>query len=295
MIKFEIKEKALHKSKIEEELVEKEEKDFSDVQAIIDNLRENYDLVLKYQTEDILIKRGEDNWYKFCGITMKRLINGGMNKVFLDDIIIDNLLDSLFYKEKVDVLNYVYSSTSNIQEGTFEEKIMNYFRRNTITFQNTYQSGTTTTILLYNNDAKEEILIFDNNSQKWKKAEPEDKREILESVKVREKWIIKSESLSNLVGFMGYEKQNRYLTFKIKDMKSKRNSGARCDEGGKVKTMKMLNEVIGEERYTSETTKGFVQLELCCLLELIMRYYTKTKVNNKMWFLNSDIALFNKF
>ena len=94
---------------------------------------------------------------------------------------------------------------------------------------------------------------------------------------------------------MGYEKQYRYLSFKIKDMKSKRNSGARCDEGGKVKTMKMLNEVIGEERYTSETTKGFVQLELCCLLELIMRYYTKTKVNNKMWFLNSDIALFNKF
>ena len=295
MIKFEMKENALNKSKIEEEFVEKEEKDFSDVQAILDNLRENYDLVLRYQTEDLSIKRGDDNWYKFCGVTMKRLINGGMNKVLLDDIIIDHLLDSLFYKEKVDVLNYVYSTTSNIQEGTLEEKVMNYFRRNAVTFQNTYQSGTTTTILLYNNDAKEEILIFDNNSQKWKKAEPEDKREILESVKVREKWIIKTESLSNLVGFMGYEKQNRYLSFKIKDMKSKRNSGARCDEGGKVKTMKMLNEVIGEERYTSETTKGFVQLELCCLLELIMRYYTKTKVNNKIWFLNSDIALFNKF
>jgi len=298
MIKFEMKEKSLHKSKLEEELVEREEedvKDLSNVQSILNNLRENYDLALKYQTEDITIKRGDDNWYKFCGITIKRLIHGGMNKNFLDDIIIDHLLDSLFYKEKLNVLNYVYSPTSNIQEGMFEEKVINYFRRNTVTFQNIYQSGTTTTILLYNNDAKEEILIFDNSRQKWKKAEPEDKREILESVKVREKWIIKSENLSNLVGFMGYEKQNRYLSFKIKDMKSKRNSGARCDEGGKVKTMKLLNEVIGEERYTSETTKGFVQLELCCLLELIMRYYTKIKVNNKMWFLNSDIALFNKF
>ena len=287
-IKFEIKNN-ISENVLRE--IKEEETNISSGKSILDNLQEKYDLALQFQQKDSVVKRGDDNWYKFCGISMRRLTEGGMRENILDELLVDHLLDSLLFSDKKEVINYLYAN--DIQENTFLEKAMNYFRRNTIIFQNKFNSNSTTSILLYNIREKEEILIFTN--EVWQKAEPEDIREILEAANVREKWIIKNQKLNNLIGFMGYEKQNRYLVFKIKDMKSKRNSGARCDEGGKAKTLKMLNEVVGEERYTNESTKGLVQTELCCLLELIMRYYNRMKIDDKIWFLNSDVALFNKF
>ena len=289
-IKFEMK-KDIH-NKREREILE-EQKDNSIGNNILDNLKEKYNLAIEFEKPGSVVKRGDDNWYKFCGIAIHRLTEGGMKKEVLDELLVDHLLDSLLFDEKKDLINYLYSSDTTISENSFEEKAMNYFRRNSITFKNKFNENSTTTILLYNITSKEEILIFNND--KWNKAEPEDVREIMEALGVREKWILKNQGMNSLIGFMGYEKQNRYLVFKIKDLKYKRNSGARCDEGGKTKTLKMLNEVVGEERYTSESTKGLVHIELCCLLELIMRYYNRVKVDDKVWFLNSDIALFNKF
>ena len=287
-IKFEIKNN-ISENVLRE--IKEEETNISSGKSILDSLQEKYDLAVQFQQKDSVVKRGDDNWYKFCGIAIRRLTEGGMKENILDELLVDHLLDSLLFSEKKEVIQYLYSN--DIEENTFQEKAMNYFRRNTIIFQNKFNSNSTTSILLYNINEKEEILIFANGS--WQKAEPEDIRELLEAANVRDKWIIKNQKLNNLIGFMGYEKQNRYLVFKIKDMKSKRNSGARCDEGGKAKTLKMLNEVVGEERYTNESTKGLVQTELCCLLEMIMRYYNRMKIDDKIWFLNSDVALFNKF
>ena len=287
-IKFEIKNN-ISENVLRE--IKEEQTNISTGKSILDDLQEKYELAVQFQQKDSVVKRGDDNWYKFCGIAIRRLTEGGMNSDILDELLVDHLLDSLLFSEKKEVINYLYSN--DINENTFLEKAMNYFHRNTIVFQNKFNSKTTTSILLYNIHEKEEILILLNGI--WQKAEPEDIRELMEAANVREKWIIKNQKLSSLIGFMGYEKQNRYLVFKIKDMKSKRNSGARCDEGGKAKTLKMLNEVVGEERYTNESTKGLVQTELCCLLEMIMRYYNRMKIDDKIWFLNSDVALFNKF
>jgi superfamily II DNA or RNA helicase len=265
---------------------------------IIKDLKANYDLAKEYEQSDIKVKRGDDNWFKYCGVIMKKLETGGIQSEILDELLIDHIFDSLLFQDKLVVINYLYAIDSTIEESSFEFKSIHYFRRNSITFKNINNQGSTTAILLYDitkTKNKEHILIFNNDENKWVEAEPEDKNEILESVKVREKWIIKPSLLNKLVGFIGYEKQNRYLVFKIRDNESKRNSGARCDEAGKSKTIKTLNEIVGEERYTSENTKGLVQMELCCLQEFILRYFNHIKKDNKIWFLNSDIALFNKF
>ena len=37
--------------------------------------------------------------------------------------------------------------------------------------------------------------------------------------------------------------KNNYLVFKIKDMTSKRNKGARCDQATKAKTLILLNKI----------------------------------------------------
>ena len=104
-----------------------------------------------------------------------------------------------------------------------------------------------------------------------------------------------------MIGFIGYEKSNKYLVFKTKNMDSKRNTGARCDEAGKIKTIESLNKIIGEERYTKENTKliknGDIishpinQIELCIIKEFILRYFNEIKQNGKIWFLTPEMTM----
>ena len=131
-------------------------------------------------------------------------------------------------------------------------------------------------------------MIFNSASTKWVEARPEDQREIADTKEVRELLDFKISDYNTIVGFMGYEKNNKYLIFKTKDMLSTRDTGARCDEAGKNKTIQLLNKIIGEEKYTKENTKllkekdGTViqqtmgQIELCILQEFILRFFNKT-------------------
>ena len=111
---------------------------------------------------------------------------------------------------------------------------------------------------------------------------------------------------NKIIGFIGYEKSNKYLVFKTKDLTAKRDTGARCDEAGKEKTMKKLNEILGEDKYTNETTKmqkdssGTVireatgQIELCVMQEFILRFFEIIKKDNKKWFLTPELAIYFK-
>jgi hypothetical protein len=149
-------------------------------------------------------------------------------------------------------------------------------------------------------------IVFTLEKKGWKEAEPEDIREMEMSSEYKKIMDISKDDLNNIIGFIGYEKNNRYLIFKTKDMTSKRNTGARCDEAGKQKTLDSLNTIIGEERYTKENTKqlkdkdGTVlqeatsQTELCVLQEFLLRYFNKIKRNQKIWFLIPEMAVFLK-
>ena len=68
-------------------------------------------------------------------------------------------------------------------------------------------------------------------------------------------------------------------------MDIKRNKGARCDQAGKMETIKTLNRIYGEERYNKENTKGIGQTELCIRQEFSLRLSDIDRNNNKRWFL----------
>ena len=152
---------------------------------------------------------------------------------------------------------------------------------------------------------KRMIMILNNNN-KWVEAEPEDQREIASSKEAKEYLTMKVHDYNKIVGFIGYEKSNRYLVFKTKDMNSKRDTGARCDEAGKVKTLSKINEILGENKYTNESTKakkdedGNViseavgQVELCVLQEFILRFFNTIKKDNKKWFFTPEMAIWHK-
>ena len=84
-------------------------------------------------------------------------------------------------------------------------------------------------------------------------------------------------------------------------MKQKRNVGARCDESGKINTIKFLNTIYGEitinatenaNNYTKENTSNIKQPKLCILEELTLRYFEHLKLNKKTWFLTPEMVEF---
>ena len=151
------------------------------------------------------------------------------------------------------------------------------------------------------------MFILLNKENNWTEAQPEDEREIAMSKEAKQFFEpLDPKNYNKLVGFIGYEKKNKYMVFKTKNMESTRDTGARCDESGKSKTITMLNDILGENRYTNENTKqhkdkngtivreAMNQIELCVLQEFILRYYNDIKKNGNKWFIIPELAIYYK-
>ena len=273
------------------EKIEKNEK----VEKIIHELKEKYDLTQEYVNKGLKVERGDDDWYKHCGVVLRKMSKEyPESKKYLLEFLVDHMMDLLAFDEKLELLKYLYS-LENIERNSLEWFAKDYFERNMIA------TRSLKAYILYNVN-KRKVYIF-NKQNVWVEAEPEDERELAEVIKVNSQNMV----LSQIIGFVGYEKSHKYLVFKTKDTLAKRNTGARCDEAGKHKTLDLLNVIVGEEKYTKETTKlikekdgtvvqeAMSQTELCVLLEFLLRYYDKSKKNEKSWFLIPETAIFMKF
>jgi hypothetical protein len=266
---------------------------------IVKELDENFNLTKEYLKPGTKVPRGDDNWYKHCGVVMRKMAKDYPDcKEYLLHFLIAHMIELLLFEEKLELLNYIYS-LHEIVTNSIEFFIKDYFERKSITTKNF------NALILYNLN-KRKILVFDDAGKKWVEAGPEDQREIAETNEVRELLNFKISDYNVIVGFMGYEKNNKYLTFKTKDMLSARDTGARCDEAGKNKTIQILNKIIGEEKYTKENTKiikdddknviqdAMGHVELCIIQEFILRYFDRIRKNNKKWFLSPEMALYYK-
>jgi len=147
-----------------------------------------------------------------------------------------------------------------------------------------------------------------NKSGKWVEAESEDALNIQKAAD--QIMNIPNDKYNNLVGFMGYDNKNRFIVFKVRNMQSKRNTGARCEEAAKDKRIELLNEIIGTEKFTKKnekdmtaeeknngviSTKGMVSTQMCSLQEFLLRYYNKIQKNGTFWFLDFELAMMHHF
>jgi hypothetical protein len=266
---------------------------------ILAEMNENFDLTKEYLKPGTKVPRGDDNWFKHCGVVMRKIAREyPESRDYLLHFLIAHMIELLLFEEKIDLMNHIYS-LKEIQMNSIEYLIKDYFERKSITTKNF------NAMILYNLN-KRKIMIFNNKSKKWIDAEPEDQREIAETSEVRDLLDFKVSDYNVIVGFMGYEKNNKYLIFKTKDMLSPRDTGARCDEAGKNKTMQILNQIIGEEKYTKENTKivkddnkNVIQdavghVELCVMQEFVLRFFDRIRKNDKKWFLSPEMALYHK-
>jgi hypothetical protein len=222
------------------------------------------------------IPRGDENWYKYCGLTMKKMLE---EKIITDEdlliLLVDHIIDLLLFDEKVEIMNYIYS-LKIITPNSLPYFIKQYFDKKLIVTKRF------TGIILFK---QEKIKIMKLQNSKWVNANTQDEKDVL----IEFQKTYKKRINNRIVGFIGFDNKKQYLVYKIKETDLKRNTGSRCDESNKTKKLSLLNEIVGYEKYTKENTKGMVQFELCSLLELLMRH--KNKTAEKLWFMDFEMAL----
>jgi hypothetical protein len=300
MIKFELKEditkhvvdkRNLRNIDIEEEI------EFTEGKRIINEMKVDFDVAKEFSKQN-KVPRGDKNWYKHCGIVIKKMSKDyPESKKYLLQFLVSHMIELLLFQDKINVMNYIYSLRS-ISQDSLERYVKNYFEHNTITTRNF------TVFVGYKLD-KRMIMIL-NESDIWVEVSPEDQREIASSPETKDFLAFNINDYNNIVGFIGYEKGNKDLAFKTKNMNKKRDTGARCDQATKNINLTKLNEIVGEEKYTNESTKAVKDedgniihepignVELCVLEEFILRFFNATRENNKRWFVTPEMAIWHK-
>ena len=109
-----------------------------------------------------------------------------------------------------------------------------------------------------------------------------------------------SKKLSKFVTFVSYSPKG-YIELKVKDTKARRNQGAWFEQKSPKQKMPILNEIIGKEIFIpkTKTTPGanskFTSVQWNIILELLSKYYTLTRKNDELYYLNKLHAISNLF
>jgi len=260
------------------------------IPEIFKELESDYNKAIEVMNDKNIKVKGENDFYKYCGISMRKLMEEPFHieRKILEELLVEHIVDVTNDKNKLELLNYVYAiPVEEIKKQSLEYYVKEYFDKQIIKKDDLLG-------LLLNTKEGQKIITFKSVDSKWENGQPEDYREILEEFEKKYGYIKKETTkyLNKIVGFIDYEKLQKYLVFKTIDLSQKRNTGARCDESSKGKKIILLNDIIGEEKYNKENTKGMVEAELCSLQELLLRYYNRTQKNEKIWFLYPELAKF---
>ena len=305
MINFEIKQNivkpVIDKRNMAKLIVEEEGTgNFPEGERIIDEMKINFNKSIEYSKKSMKVPRGDDDWYKHSGVVIRKMYTeypeAKKDKLFTN-FLVAHMIDLLLFDEKLSLLNYLYSLDS-ITENTVEWYAKMYFETNSV------DTGSAKAYAMYKLTRPALMILNERNT--WVEAEPEDYREINMSKNMKEFLTFNVENYNKIVGFIGYGKNNSYLVFKTKVIAAKRDTGARCDESGKIKTIQKLNEILGETKYTTENTRAkkdedgnvisdaIGHVELCVLQEFILRYFNAIQKDGKKWFLTPEMALIHK-
>jgi superfamily II DNA or RNA helicase len=244
-----------------------------------DAAREKYNTTMEIYSSikedpDFKIGRGDEDWYKHCGITIYKMEKEGYDADELFLLLIDHIMDTMKYADKLSLLKQVFMNT----EDTFMREIKEYFENKMKTIK------TLTYITLYN---KDEPVFLKLENKKWLPVTELENLEIMQN----EESIDIEDQMNNIIGFISYNKVTDTYIFKLKNNDMVKNLGASCEQMNKIKKINILNLIVNSKKYTSENTRGMVQSELCSFIELILRFNTKQKRNGKTWFYDNEIKL----
>ena len=243
------------------------------------------------------IEGGNKNWYELCGIVMRKMIEDeGFDKNTLVKFVIEHIVDTLMLPDKIDLMNFMWGNANFftiIPDANFKFFAKNVYKYLDSKVIPSYK-GLGAAIVIYDGPSSiNSLQIFVLNGKEWLPAEPEDKRTL--SSKIDERYRIKAkDKLNAYVGFIGFENAKKYMVYKLKDTTNERSNGYRCDQAAKDKIIDVLNEIEGDNRFPYKETKDSA-LELCVRQELTLRNKQAKNEEGKIWFLNTEKAIYNEF
>jgi hypothetical protein len=265
---------------------------------VLSQIYKDYDFVMSSQKDILIIPnkyplRGNDNWLTHAGYVITKLLNPsieinmisyGFTLDILLNFLLEHLVDNLSYKEKLSLIQYLYTE-KRIKKNSIENRIKNYFDNTLIVI-----SDDNTCIVLCDDKTKNIFIL----NQKWEKATEDDKYYIQTFINEKYDYRTNEENKSKLNDNIGFI-ENNLKVFKIINNTGKKFSSFRCDQSGKDKRP-FLNNILGVELFTKENTKNiFNDIDICIIQEFVFRLFNKMNKDNKVWFLNTEIACFNNF
>jgi hypothetical protein len=244
--------------------------------------------------KDVDIK--ENEWYKSCRNVVLEMLTNKVAKNVIYELIIAHIIEDLQYNNMLLLVNH-YSKLKESDE--FEKGVKQYIDNTIITSSSKKDS---IKLLIVENNGKNDYLVWDETNKKWDMATNEDINDVNKEIKkIKALYAPPQDKLNRYVGFISNFK-NKYMVYKIKDIKNKRSKGSRCNQmsfigvskATKNDAIEILNSIIiSPEKYASGI--DVKQSEICCKQELILRLYDKEERLNKKWFISPGIAILINF
>jgi len=108
------------------------QKNYSVGKQIIEDFKTRFGIVREY-AKKAKAPRGDDDWYKHCGVAMKKMTTKySIDVDVLFEMLIDHMVELLLFEDKLELMNYVYS-LDNVESVKMsidkikEENYKNYF------------------------------------------------------------------------------------------------------------------------------------------------------------------------
>ena len=249
--------------------------DLTSGDRVIQNIENEYNIIYS-QTNN----NKPDTWSEYCKNAKTIIADFGYILDDIDTVIIHHLLESLKYKETMELLNYI--DNLDVKNKKLYKKIKDYFKNITM-LSNGYEG-----ILLQDAGIRVLVVRPEDKSDIWKKGESEDEKDFVSSLSKLVTNIIPLGVKTGIIfGFMASFKK-QFMVYKFRDINSIGMKGARCDQSKKKDIIESINKLINEEVYSKNTKVS--RIELCIIQELLLRLMNKKKYNNKRWFLTPGEA-----
>ena len=193
-------------------------------------------------------------------------------------------LDTLDFSHKMAIVRHFYSDKRE-PDSENEDIIKAYFDRLIV------RVGDLMGVVMMKDENL--VIMVQNAEGAWTEADQEDYdvlgKELLQ-------WRIPrvADKMNDLLGFItlfvSKKSNTKEMVFKVKDMTEKRNNfGARIDDAGKDKVIKLLNKIAAPEVLYDDSNTVFVsQLGLCIMIEILMRAFSDKRRGGKYYYLTPE-------
>jgi hypothetical protein len=221
--------------------------------------------------------------------SLKMLFNKvhGLTPEDIDFYAMRHYMDTLTNTKKQALLSEYFQPVANPTDHSLIGQINQYFHERLLVIP-------TMTAIIFSNENSYVILKQSKtNPREWTKISPEDKFKLMAPLK---KLIVPLNNVNHFVGFMHPFKGNE-VVFKVKDTtqkNNKNNKGVKCDIMSKPRIIEKINHVLGEDVYQSRgiQLENIDKIQLCILLEILMRHLTRTDPPN-VRFYDAESAILN--